>query len=42
MPGVLSPRIIRPECEADHSPPTSTEVKKMLIYKSTPPDDFMA
>jgi hypothetical protein len=28
--------------EADHSPPTSTEVKKMWIYTSTPPYVFMA
>jgi hypothetical protein len=28
--------------EADHSPPTSAEVKKMWIYKSTPLYVFMA
>jgi hypothetical protein len=28
--------------EADHSPPTSAEVKKMCIYTSTPPYVFMA
>jgi hypothetical protein len=28
--------------EADHSPPTSAEVKKMWIYTSTPPYVFMA
>jgi hypothetical protein len=28
--------------EADHSPPTSAEVKKMWIYTSTPPYAFMA
>jgi hypothetical protein len=28
--------------EADHSPPTITEVKKMWIYTSTPPYVFMA
>jgi hypothetical protein len=28
--------------EADHSPPTNAKVKKMLIYKSTPPYTFMA
>jgi hypothetical protein len=28
--------------EADHSPPTSAEIKKMLIYTSTPPCAFMA
>jgi hypothetical protein len=28
--------------EADHSPPTSAQVKKMWIYTSTPPYAFMA
>jgi hypothetical protein len=28
--------------EADHSPPTNAEVKKMWIYTSTPPYVFMA
>jgi hypothetical protein len=28
-------------CEADHSPPTTAEVKKMWIYTSTPPYAFM-
>jgi hypothetical protein len=28
--------------EADHSPPTSFEVKKTWIYTSTPPYIFMA
>jgi hypothetical protein len=28
--------------EADHSPPTSAEVKKIWIYTSTPPYVFMA
>jgi hypothetical protein len=28
--------------EADHSPPTSAEVKKMWIYTSTPPYVYMA
>jgi hypothetical protein len=32
----------RPEREADHSPPTSAEVKKMWISTSTPPYVFMA
>jgi hypothetical protein len=32
----------RPGREADHSPPTSVEVKKMWIYTSTPPYTFMA
>jgi hypothetical protein len=37
VPGVKLPRH-----EADHSPPTSDEVKKMWVYKSTPPYIFMA
>jgi hypothetical protein len=36
VPGALSPGIKRPGREAVHSPPTSAEVKKILIYKSTP------
>ena len=28
--------------EADHSPPSSTEVKKMSMYMSTPPYTVMA
>jgi hypothetical protein len=32
----------RPGREADHSPRTSAEVKKMWIYTSTPPYVFMA
>jgi hypothetical protein len=32
----------RPGREADHSPPTSTEVKEMWIYTSTTPYVFMA
>jgi hypothetical protein len=31
----LSPEVKRPEREADHSPSTSAEVKKMWIYEST-------
>jgi hypothetical protein len=39
----LFPRAVkRPGREADHSPPTSAEVKKMWIYTSTPPYAFMA
>jgi hypothetical protein len=34
--GPLSPWVKRPGREADHSPPTSAEVKKMWIYLSTP------
>jgi hypothetical protein len=36
VPGALSPGIKRPGREADHSPPDSTEVKKMWIYTSIP------
>jgi hypothetical protein len=37
VPGPLSPGVKRPAREADHSPPTNAEVKKMWIYTSTPP-----
>jgi hypothetical protein len=40
--GPLSPGVKRPRRESDHSPPTTAEVKKMLIYTSTPPYAFMA
>jgi hypothetical protein len=30
----LSPGVKRPECEADHEPPTSAEVKKTLSWRS--------
>jgi hypothetical protein len=40
--GALSPMVKRSGREADHSPPTSAEVKKMRIYKSTPPYALMA
>jgi hypothetical protein len=33
--GGYSPRVKRPGREADHSPPTSTEVKRTRIYTST-------
>jgi hypothetical protein len=36
------PEVKWPGREADHSPPTSGEVKKMWIYTSTPPYTFMA
>jgi hypothetical protein len=39
---VLSPEVKRQGLEADHSPPTSVEVKKILIYTSTPSYAFMA
>jgi hypothetical protein len=42
VPGALSPGVKRTGREADHSPPTSDEVKKMWIYTSTPPYAFMA
>jgi hypothetical protein len=42
IPGALSPGVKRQGREADHSPPTSAEVKKMWIYISTPPYAFMA
>jgi hypothetical protein len=32
----LSPGVKQPGREADHSPPTSTEIKKMWLYTSTP------
>jgi hypothetical protein len=35
-------RVKPPRREADDSPPTFTEVKKMWIYTSTPEDVFMA
>jgi hypothetical protein len=31
------PGVKRTGCEAEHSPPTSAEIIKMLIYTSTPP-----
>jgi hypothetical protein len=34
-PGALSPGVKRPGPEADQSPPTSAEVKKMWLYIST-------
>jgi hypothetical protein len=36
------PEVKGPGREVDHSPPTSAEVKKMLIYISTAPYAFMA
>jgi hypothetical protein len=35
------PRVKRPGLEADNSPPTSAEVKKICIYTSTPPYAIM-
>jgi hypothetical protein len=42
VPGPLSPVVKLPEREADHSPPTSAEVKKMWTYTSTVPYSFTA
>jgi hypothetical protein len=36
VPGALSPGIKRPGREADHSPPSSAEVKNVWRYTSTP------
>jgi hypothetical protein len=40
--GALSLGVKRPRRVADHSPPGSAEVKKMLLYISTPRYAFMA
>jgi hypothetical protein len=40
--GALSPGVKRPEREADHSPPTSAEIKRMWTYTSTTPYTFMS
>jgi hypothetical protein len=40
--GSYFPTIKRQESEADHSPPTSAEVKKTWVYTSIPPYVFMA
>jgi hypothetical protein len=42
VPVTLSPGVKRPGREADHSLPTSAEVKKIWIYTSIPPYAFMA
>jgi hypothetical protein len=39
--GVLSTEVKQLEREADHSPPTSAEIKKIWIYRSIPPYVFM-
>jgi hypothetical protein len=36
VPGALSPGVKRQGHEADHSPPTSAEVKKMWLYTAIP------
>jgi hypothetical protein len=38
--GAVSPGIKQSGLEADHSPPTSAEVKKTWVYTSTPPYVF--
>jgi hypothetical protein len=42
VPSALSAGVKRPGREADHSPPTSAEVKNTWIYTPTPPCVFMA
>jgi hypothetical protein len=37
VPGALSRGVKRPGREADHSPPSSAEVKNAWSYTSTPP-----
>jgi len=39
--GALSPGLKRPECETDHSPPPSDEIKKAWKCTSTPPQIFV-
>lgn len=40
VPGALSPGVKCPECESDHSPLRSTEVKKFWSCTATPPHAF--
>jgi hypothetical protein len=40
VPAVLSPGVKRPGCEADHSPPSSVEVKNAWSYTSISPIRF--
>jgi hypothetical protein len=42
VPGALSLEVKRPGLEADHSPPSSVEVKNASSYTSTPQYAFMA
>jgi hypothetical protein len=42
VPGNLFPGVKRTGRQADHSPPTCAEVKKMWIYTFTPPYSLMA
>jgi hypothetical protein len=39
--GGFSAGVKQPGREADHSPPNTAEVKKVWIYISTPPYDFL-
>jgi hypothetical protein len=41
VPGALSPGVRRPGREANHSPPTSAEIKETSIYTPTPPYSSM-
>jgi hypothetical protein len=42
VPGALSLGVKRPGSEADHSPPSSAEIKNERSYTSTPPTRFTA
>jgi hypothetical protein len=42
IPGAFSLEVKQPGCEADHSPQTSAEVKKIWTYISAPLYAFMA
>jgi hypothetical protein len=42
VPGAFPPGVKRPRGKADHSPPSSAEVRNMWICKSIPPYNFMA
>jgi hypothetical protein len=42
VPGVLSVGVKRPGCKADHTPPSSAEVKEWVELYSTPQYVFMA
>jgi hypothetical protein len=42
VPGAFSLGVKRQRREADHSPPTGVEIKKIWTYISTPPYTFMA
>jgi hypothetical protein len=42
VPAALSPGVMRPDREADHSSPFSAEVMNVWRYISTPPSVFMA